>query len=316
MRILGLILLGIVLLSGTAAAAGPEERAYLGVSVREVRQPEDGVVVLSVVPGSPAQTAGLRAGDRIVASLEGRPCDLECFGNRIREAGPGARIVIRFVRDGATREAQAVLGRAAAVRWDRPERIEAPELLLRNRLDAILAEVPRPPAPPELLLSPASRVGLDLIQATPELRQHLGGPAGSGALVGQVKPGSAADRAGILTGDLLTAVEGRPVRGDDGWIVLMNSLDSPSCRVDLIRDGRPRTVTMELPVQPLSRPLAPSWPVWGREQSQALEDAMQSLESSLESEDMSRELRDHLQAVREQLRRALNPPPKQAPAGR
>ena len=213
------------------------------------------------------------------------------------------------------------------MRWDRPEgglewsagsedRIEAPELLLRNRLDAILAEVPRAPAPPELWMSPASRVGLDLIQTTPELRRHLGGPADSGALVGQVEPGSAAEKAGIRTGDLLVGLEGRPVRGGDGWVVLMNTLNSSSCKVDLIRDGRPTTVTLEMPVQTRSRPLPSSWPVWGQEQSRALEEAMESLETSLENQDMSRELRDHLQAVREQLRKALNPPPKQAPAGR
>ncbi len=317
MRKIAFILLGIALLSGVAAGAEPEERAYLGVSVREVELPEDGVLVLSVVPGSPAQAAGLRAGDRIVEFDDGNRCGVECFGARIREAGPGARIVIRFVRNGDAREAHALLGRAAAVRFERLEvRVEAPEILLRNRLDAILADVPAAPLPPELFLSPASRVGLDLIQTTPELRRHLGGTADAGALVGQVEPGSAAEKAGILTGDLLVGVEGRPVREGNGWVILMNTLNSSSCKVDLIRDGRPRVVTLEMPVRPLSRPMPSLWREWGDERSQALEKALQSLESSMESQDMSRELRTHLQAVREQLRRALNPPPKQTPAGR
>ena len=326
MQKIAIILLGIALLPGNVPGAEPENRAYLGVSVQEVEKP-DGIIVLSVVPGSPAQVAGLRAGDRIVPSRGGPACGVECFGGRIRDAGPGARFAIRFIRNGHVREAQALLGRAAVVRYGGPEgglewsagtegRFEAPEVLLRDRLDAILAEVPEAPEPPELFLSPASRVGLDLIQTTPELRRHLGGPADAGALVGQVKPGSAAERAGILTGDLLVGVEGRPVRGGDGWVILMNTLNRPSCKVDLIRDGRPRVVTVELPLQTLSRPMPSPRPVWAEERSEALETALQSLESSMESQEMSRELRDHLQAVREQLQRALNPPPKQAPAGR
>ena len=327
MRKLALILFGIGLLSGGIQGAEPEGKAYLGVSVRDSEPVEDGVMVLSVVPGSPGEEAGLRAGDRIVTVQDGHPCGVECFGARIREAGPGARIVIRFVRNGSPRETEAVLGRAAAVRLPGPGggiewsagkvgRFEAPEVLLRNRLDAILAEVPRAPVPPEIFMSPASRIGLDLIRTTEELRLHLGGSADAGALVGEVKPGSAAEKAGILTGDLLVGVEGQPVRGDDGWVILMNTLSRSSVKVDLLRNRRPLAVTVELPERPAPGPLEAMWPQWSGERSRAIETALQSLDSSLKNEEMSRELRDHLQAVREQLQRALNPPPEQDPAGR
>jgi hypothetical protein len=95
-------------------------------------------------------------------------------------------------------------------------------------------------------------------------------------------------------------VEGRPVRGGDGWVILLNIIDRSSYQVGLVRDGRSRTVTVELQ----------QWPVLGDYRFQAVQSALNSIESSLETEEMSRELRDHLQAVREQLQRALSPPPR------
>ncbi len=286
MRKLALIMFGIGFLIGGIHGAEPEEKAYLGVSVRDLERAEDGVIVLSVVPGSPAQAAGLRAGDRIVTSDGDRVCGVECFGTRIRAAGPGARIVIRFIRNGSPREVQALLGQAPVVPFPGLEgRFKAPEVLLRDRVEAILEEVPEAPQPPALFVSPTSRIGLDLIHVTPELRRHLGGPFDAGMLVGQVKAGSAAERAGIEAGDLLVGVEGQPVRGGDSWVILMNTLERPDCKVDLIRDGKPRAVTVDLPYRTVSRPVTPHWPTWGEERSRTLEKALQDLESSLKSQD-------------------------------
>jgi membrane-associated protease RseP (regulator of RpoE activity) len=180
--------------------------------------------------------------------------------------------------------------------------IEVPEALIRTRIDLLLSDMPEAPEPPKILMSPASRIGLDLIQVTPELRTHLGGPENAGLLVGNVQDGSPGEKAGIVAGDLLVEVEGRPVRGRDGWVILLNTIDRSSYQVGLIRDGRARTVQLELPGRAAGRD----------ETALAVQNALKSIESSLESEEMSRELRDHLQAVREQLQRALNPPPKRS----
>jgi Do/DeqQ family serine protease len=58
------------------------------------------------------------------------------------------------------------------------------------------------------------RLGFLVQDLTPDIAKAIGlSPATEGAVVMQVEPGSAADRAGIKAGDVVTALGGRPVRG-------------------------------------------------------------------------------------------------------
>jgi serine protease Do/serine protease DegQ len=65
-----------------------------------------------------------------------------------------------------------------------------------------------------------------------------------GALVSQVVDGSAAEKAGVKAGDVVTAVNGRPVK-DAGSLRNAIGLLSVGEKVDLslLRDGKPRRVT-------------------------------------------------------------------------
>ncbi|AIC26469.1 serine protease Do 2 [Rhizobium etli bv. mimosae str. IE4771] len=57
------------------------------------------------------------------------------------------------------------------------------------------------------------RLGVGIQDITPDLADALGLGDLRGALVANVEPGSAADRAGLKTGDVVTAVDGNAVRG-------------------------------------------------------------------------------------------------------
>ncbi|MEW6354220.1 MAG: DegQ family serine endoprotease [Pseudomonadota bacterium] len=60
------------------------------------------------------------------------------------------------------------------------------------------------------------RLGMQLQTLTPELARALNlkfDPARPGVVVAQVEPGAPADKAGIKPGDVVTAVDGQPVRG-------------------------------------------------------------------------------------------------------
>lgn len=71
------------------------DRGYLGV---EQQTDVDGSLrILRVVPGSPAEKAGLKTGDRIV-ELDGTPALMVSFPERIASLKPGTRVAISVLR--------------------------------------------------------------------------------------------------------------------------------------------------------------------------------------------------------------------------
>ena len=55
------------------------------------------------------------------------------------------------------------------------------------------------------------RIGITVQTATPDIATALGAPVERGAVIGSVDKGSPAERAGLKSGDLITAINGRPV---------------------------------------------------------------------------------------------------------
>jgi len=60
------------------------------------------------------------------------------------------------------------------------------------------------------------RLGISMQDLTPDLARSLGIARGQGAVIAEVLPGSPAERAGLQTGDVVTAVNGRPVDSASG----------------------------------------------------------------------------------------------------
>lgn len=90
----------------TDAARAAPRRAALG-TVPDFAFEGDGVRLSGVMPESPAQGAGLRQGDVVVA-LNGRSvADLRAYAEVLRGLAPGDQVDIRFLRDGDTRRVQA-----------------------------------------------------------------------------------------------------------------------------------------------------------------------------------------------------------------
>jgi serine protease Do/serine protease DegQ len=87
-------------------------------------------------------------------------------------------------------------------------------------------------------------LGVQLYNVTPDIAREFGVAESSGALVAGVAQGSAADRAGVKTGDIITSINGVPKK-DAGE--LRNSIGmlriGDKVEIGLLRDGKPRTVT-------------------------------------------------------------------------
>jgi serine protease Do/serine protease DegQ len=87
-------------------------------------------------------------------------------------------------------------------------------------------------------------LGVNIQTLTPDIAKSMDLDNVQGALISQVVEGSAAEKAGIKAGDVVTAVNGKPVKDA---AALRNAIGMLSIgeRVDvaLLRDGKPRRVT-------------------------------------------------------------------------
>jgi serine protease Do/serine protease DegQ len=88
------------------------------------------------------------------------------------------------------------------------------------------------------------QLGVSMYTVTPDIAHSLGLSSAMGALVSQVVEGSPADKAGIRTGDVITTVNGQPVKSNSE---LRNSIGlmrvGDKVEIGLVRDGKPLRVT-------------------------------------------------------------------------
>src|ERR1700758_2292905 len=88
------------------------------------------------------------------------------------------------------------------------------------------------------------QLGVSMYTVTPDIAHSLGLPSAVGALVSQVVEGSPADQAGIRTGDVITAVNGQPVKSNSelrNTIGLLRVGDKVD--IGLLREGKPQHLT-------------------------------------------------------------------------
>ena len=220
------------LFSGSIDALPPEVRALIeGIGadllLGVVRVEIDGrSVVVAVLPGSPAERAGLAEGDLITA-IDGTPAGNAAELRAAIEAiAEGAAYTLTIDRGGAARTLDVEREAAAAGNAWRAELLHSIALLLA------LQEAPGGPDLPPSLLG-------ELVEETP-----------NGLLVYAVFPGSPADVGGVRPGDLLVSVAGRALTTLADVDALMRSFNPGSGKIEvvLLRDGEELTLEIDLAV--------------------------------------------------------------------
>ena len=240
--------------------AGPGQE--IGVTVRDVDQADakreqltgpGGAVIDEVRAGSPAEKAGFKAGD-VVVNFD---------GERVRSARQLARLIEetpagRQVKAGIVRGGKAVdltvtpEKRDKAMTWVSPPDVpDVSRELERAQRELERAQregqrwrfdvpgmhaVPGGPNAFEYVLRPG-RLGVGVLDVSPDLAQYFG--AKQGVLVNTVSADSAAAKAGIKVGDLITAVNGESVE-DSGELrrLLWADEDATEATVGLVRGGK------------------------------------------------------------------------------
>jgi serine protease Do len=174
---------------------GKVERGRIGVGIQDVNaqlaqsfglERPMGALVSSVEPGGPAEKAGLKARD-VILSYNGKPIERSAaLPPLVAQTKPGSKSSLEVWRDGK-----------------------------KQTLSLQVDELKQPAVARNSRSSPGERggkLGLAVRPLTPEEKQELGGGA-QGVVVEQV--GGPAARAGLRPGDVITAVNGTPVRSPD-----------------------------------------------------------------------------------------------------
>jgi len=90
------------------------------------------------------------------------------------------------------------------------------------------------------------KLGAAIADAAAQRAKHPGIPS-TGAFIGKVKPGSAAERAGLRGGDVITAIGGEPVaRADDVDRILPEMPRGRDVSLTYVREGQTRDTLIRI----------------------------------------------------------------------
>jgi len=173
------------------------EYGFLGV----VLSPDNTNQIQGVQSGSPAGEGGLMPMDEVI-SIGGLPVnDSDSLVMSVNAFTPGQPIVVRVIRDGVTIEKTIMLSKLPI----------KGEIIATNR-----------PAPWRGLR-------VDFVSALPGVNgpEILGAMARGGVLVVEVQPGSAADDAGLKSGQIVVKVEGRPIKTPGEFAAAVQDIKGP-----------------------------------------------------------------------------------------
>ena len=249
--------------------------AYLGVRLtEETEHPEGGARVTHVVEGSPAEAAGLLEGDVVVAFDGEVVRGPGALTMRLHSREPGEQVSLTVRRDGGQQTLDVELGRrtgfsalAPDVSWS-ADRWKDWQEDFQQRMDDLGKRLGRsytftvPDGDAELRMPllldwGRPKLGVQLVETTPELREHLGGSESEGVLVSKVLEDTPAESAGIMVGDLILSVDGESVASVDALREALASRVGETFPVRVMREGRERSLEVSIPGAERERPTGP-----------------------------------------------------------
>jgi S1-C subfamily serine protease len=216
-----------------APRASESGKAWLGVMLADAV--DGGVRIAAVVPGGPAELAGLRAGDLILVLEDREVSDRAVVDRVISAVDPGAVVAVRVLRDGEIVDGELTTATRPASPlglWRAPR---APREPVRETRVVRVADV-------------GSLLEARLENLSPELREHYGAPGDTGVLVVRLEGGDE-PRVALEVGDVVVRVCGQPVRhpGQLSPCVFRPADEEDAPTVEIVRGREPRELQLEPP---------------------------------------------------------------------
>lgn len=229
--------------------------AAIGVSIRDVepaeaerQQVQGGVVISDVRPDMPADKAGLKRGDILVEFDGEHVRSARQFTRLVQETAPGRTVKATIVRDGQRSDVQIT-----------PDERRG-DVMISGDWGDYMRDLGRglgrlgDRLPPfdfnfdfDLPSLTGRRLGVNVQGLTTQLADYFG--AKDGVLVTSVTDGSAASRAGLKAGDVITSINGDPIRSREDLARGLRDAKSQEVTIGIVRDKKESTVkaTIEPP---------------------------------------------------------------------
>jgi serine protease Do len=208
-------------------AHGKVERGWLGVTIQDLT-PElaktahvetlKGVLVADVAKGGPAEKAGLKKNDVIIAYLGKEVLNSDELRNRVAETSAGTEAILVVLRGGKKEELRVKI-----------ESLETATKILSASVKERLGVEVRPPTPQEI-----DKYGIDQNQ---------------GVVITWEDPKGPLKEAGFEVGDMILGIENQPIDSMENFVDLVNLLKSKQ-KISILaldhRSGNTGTVQVEV----------------------------------------------------------------------
>jgi PDZ domain-containing protein len=217
--------------------------------------------IVSVDPSSPAERAGIRQGDVLLA-YDGQDVRREIAMNRLLRPGRTVRVRVRVQRENEVRDLAVKVAPIRDVAW----REWAPGVAVAPPARARTPRAPRAPGAPWAVIVPepgqpaamdgatpapgpvisiarfSGLAGAHMETITPGLGETIG--VERGVLVISAAPGGPAHESGLVDGDVILKADGRDVRSVLELRRLVAGSDGRSVKLDVARKGKVRQVML------------------------------------------------------------------------
>lgn len=197
---------------------GIEFAAQENPAIARVYGVSSGVTVSNVIPGTPADQAGLKVGDTIT-TVDGKEVkNGDELVADIASRKPGSKVDLGLIRNGKKQNAEVTVA-------DRAKLFAA---RLGEEDEGTEEEAPK-----------QAKLGVTVRPVSNEVADRLEIPAGKGVIVQDVKPNSFADDIGLTRGDVILEINKQAVNSEGDFSKVVAGLKSGQDVVFLVRQRGP-----------------------------------------------------------------------------